>query len=1022
MKLDFTGERFCPEIRGEIYLEHYLRYLLASSLATDKDVLDIASGEGYGSYIMAQKARSVIGVDISAEAVEHAIETYKKDNLSFRTGDAAQIPLPDASVDLVVSFETIEHHDRQEEMLDEIRRVLRPDGVLVISSPERSVNEDLNGHNPFHVRELYRHELEDLLARRFSHIAFLGQRTIFASMIWNKKPGDLHVWPTGAPIDPDIADSAPEKPKYHIAIATNAPDLPHLPDGILEGEIDDAEAYARYRGEAREMIDKLAAHSAAMEKNAAWQEENAAGLARRNDELEKSRQELEKYSGELERLKAWHEEHSRELERHNGELAAWSKELESHNAELEGQNKDLGNYCKNLESHNAELEEQNAEFAAREKSLLVEKEDLTAMNTELASSLAAREEDLAGARAMIDSMVNSRSWRLTAPMRAVKKNARGVLGQCALGACGLLGRIVTKKGRILVIFDYEHEQRGMAIHAALAGDYDARYVNVHDLRRELVFAHTAELIIICGATQTRLLTGLVRGAKNTRVAVDSISLTDFADHEKAGGDFMAAIGGAQITRLDLPPSVDDNFRRACFSAVKKTDGLLRIGLICHEAPDPALLEKFYAILLANPAARLVIFGTQLSGGLDQRISGQIESRPWPRESAIARDSAGLEIAVFPGAFESMLAACAFMGISCVVAKTALPGDSRDKAADCGTGFFVAKDDAELAAFVANLAGDEDLRHKSGRAIKRRAFWLFSHLRLCRASLSAVGEILGNDAQRAAIFAREHAWQKMAVLYPDVPVVDYGVVQSSGPALARSCVVIPLYNYENYIVEALESLKSQTRRDFDVVVVNDASTDNSEKVAGDWLFANKDVFASVTLLRNNKNSGLSATRNSGIDYAGSSFIMLLDADNVLLPGCMEICSALIEKPDTAFVFPQIEAMGGASRLISGAEWHPAHLRYRNYIDAMAMIRKSAWAAVGGYTVQNLGWEDYDLWCKFVDFGFYGLNAGQVLALYRVHDNSMLSTTTNKAEAKSELLRFMRQRHPWLKFEQDFSRTR
>ena len=82
--LEWTGERYLPEIGGTIALEHIHRYLMARELAKDKDVLDIACGEGYGSVMLAEIARHVSGVDISAEAVAHATEKYQKENLQFK--------------------------------------------------------------------------------------------------------------------------------------------------------------------------------------------------------------------------------------------------------------------------------------------------------------------------------------------------------------------------------------------------------------------------------------------------------------------------------------------------------------------------------------------------------------------------------------------------------------------------------------------------------------------------------------------------------------------------------------------------------------------------------------------------------------------------------------------------------------------------------------------------------------------------------------------------------------------------
>src|ERR1700738_1690997 len=107
MQMPFTGERYVPEVRGQIYYEHVHRYALALELARDLDVLDIASGEGYGAAYLAIAARSVVGVDVDPESVRHAASRYTAMNLRFLAGLATRIPLPDASIDLVVSFETI---------------------------------------------------------------------------------------------------------------------------------------------------------------------------------------------------------------------------------------------------------------------------------------------------------------------------------------------------------------------------------------------------------------------------------------------------------------------------------------------------------------------------------------------------------------------------------------------------------------------------------------------------------------------------------------------------------------------------------------------------------------------------------------------------------------------------------------------------------------------------------------------------------------------------------------------------
>lgn len=184
IELPFTGERFVPGITGNIFLEHLHRYVMAARIVAGKDVLDIASGEGFGSSLLAKEARSVIGVDISQDAVMHAAKKYRNPRLRFEAGSATAIPLPDASVDIVVSFETLEHISAHEEMLAEIKRVLRPGGVLIMSTPDKAIYTDRPRYNnPFHVRELYRDEFHALLSNQFAHVRMHGQKVLFGSLI-----------------------------------------------------------------------------------------------------------------------------------------------------------------------------------------------------------------------------------------------------------------------------------------------------------------------------------------------------------------------------------------------------------------------------------------------------------------------------------------------------------------------------------------------------------------------------------------------------------------------------------------------------------------------------------------------------------------------------------------------------------------------------------------------------------------------------------------------------------------------
>jgi SAM-dependent methyltransferase len=186
--LPFTGERFTPECVREIWYEHWHRYAFAAPLARGRRVLDAACGEGYGSALLAREAQQVLGVDIDPASIAHARERYgERGALRFVEADVAHLDaLADASFDLIVSFETLEHLEAQETMLDGFRRLLAPGGVLLVSTPDRRTYSDLTGfRNEHHVRELYRDQFEALLADRFPSSRLYGQKLLFQGVLWD---------------------------------------------------------------------------------------------------------------------------------------------------------------------------------------------------------------------------------------------------------------------------------------------------------------------------------------------------------------------------------------------------------------------------------------------------------------------------------------------------------------------------------------------------------------------------------------------------------------------------------------------------------------------------------------------------------------------------------------------------------------------------------------------------------------------------------------------------------------------
>jgi 2-polyprenyl-3-methyl-5-hydroxy-6-metoxy-1,4-benzoquinol methylase len=197
--LKYSDERMIPELSNEgCFWEHVFRYQFASQFVKDKRVLDIASGEGYGSLAMNVAGASfVIGVDISNEACEHARKKYE---ITGVQATAEQIPLKDHSVDVVVSFETVEHVPNPEAFVRECARVLSRPGTMVMSTPNTEIYDPHGQSNPYHCSEMTESEFTMLLQRHFDSIELYGQTPQGAPLFslrslysqnprWNQLPG-----------------------------------------------------------------------------------------------------------------------------------------------------------------------------------------------------------------------------------------------------------------------------------------------------------------------------------------------------------------------------------------------------------------------------------------------------------------------------------------------------------------------------------------------------------------------------------------------------------------------------------------------------------------------------------------------------------------------------------------------------------------------------------------------------------------------------------------------------------------
>ena len=237
------------------------------------------------------------------------------------------------------------------------------------------------------------------------------------------------------------------------------------------------------------------------------------------------------------------------------------------------------------------------------------------------------------------------------------------------------------------------------------------------------------------------------------------------------------------------------------------------------------------------------------------------------------------------------------------------------------------------------------------------------------------------------------------------------------ATARLSVAISLFNYGHYIAAAIESVCRQTiAAAIELIVVDDASTDDSLAVVERFRREQAALvgrLAAFRLEHHPQNRGLAEARNTAFALARTPQVLVLDADNRLLPeACALLLAALEPAPaSVGAAYPLLVVEGHPSQAIANElPWNPQRLRQGNTLDALALVRRSAWQQVGGFVHTPGGWEDYDFWCRFVEAGLSALQVPQLLAVYHHHGDSMKNSET--AAREQELRALLQRRHPWL----------
>ncbi len=365
-----------PDCSGEIWYEHWHRYALARQLSSHCTVLDVACGEGYGAAMVAETAYKVVGVDLSADVIQHAKNNYgHHTNLQFVTASCDCLPFSDASFDFAISFETIEHIEKQKEFISELTRVLRPDGVLILSSPNKRLYSDAHDyHNEFHVRELYRNELEALLQVAFPHIFWLGQKLLFHSAIW---PENQACVTTEYLVNDDrkvtVVSHPSVEPMYYIAVCSRNPSM--LPTALNKLSLfsDSAEmVYQDYAKQTRRVmeLDQLL-------------KDREHLIVERDNFLSLRTQQMEEREHLIAERDALLDMRTEQLSERTEELNTRTKQLNERSGQLSERTEALNICTSQLNEHTEEIIKLNALLTLRNEKIAEQEHLCVALNQQI---------------------------------------------------------------------------------------------------------------------------------------------------------------------------------------------------------------------------------------------------------------------------------------------------------------------------------------------------------------------------------------------------------------------------------------------------------------------------------------------------------------------------------------------------------------------------------------------------------------------------------------------------------------
>lgn len=229
---------------------------------------------------------------------------------------------------------------------------------------------------------------------------------------------------------------------------------------------------------------------------------------------------------------------------------------------------------------------------------------------------------------------------------------------------------------------------------------------------------------------------------------------------------------------------------------------------------------------------------------------------------------------------------------------------------------------------------------------------------------------------------------------------------------EATVIVPVRNGARFLEECCASVRAQEGVAIELIVVDDGSTDESGALACRLIADDPGPLARALVVRHERCAGPAAARNTAMALATTPAALMFDVDNILYPRCVRRCLEALEAAQVAFVYPILRLMGARGGLQGIHPFDPERLARGNYIDTLAMVRRAAWAEVGGFPDLDDGLEDFAFWLTLVGHGLAGAQVPEILAAYRTHEAGRTAVMLPRVDAIHDRLE---RAFPWIRLE-------